>query len=144
MEAHRGFAAFRGRGEEELLTWLRQILLHNLANVRRQYRGTEKRQVQREVSIDAAAEDELRGGLVDEGSSPSAQARAREQDAALERAMEQLPESYRLVIQWRSLERCSSEEIGQRLSCSAGAARKLWRRAVDKLQRILGPADESR
>jgi RNA polymerase sigma-70 factor (ECF subfamily) len=107
VEAHRDFAVFRGRSEEELLTWLRQILLHNLANVRRQYRATEKRQVQREVSIDSAPEKELRGGLVDDGSSPSAQARAREQDAALERAMEQLPASYRQVIQWRSLERCS-------------------------------------
>jgi RNA polymerase sigma-70 factor (ECF subfamily) len=144
VEAHRDFAVFRGRSEEELLTWLRQILLHNLANVRRHYRGTEKRQLQREVSIDTASDDELRGGLVDDGSSPSAQVRAREQDAALERALEELPESYRQVIQWRSLERCSFEEIGQRLHCSAGAARKLWTRAVEKLQRLLGPADESR
>jgi RNA polymerase sigma-70 factor (ECF subfamily) len=144
VEAHRDFAAFRGRSEEQLLIWLRQILLHNLANVRRHYRATEKRQVQREVSIDRAPEGELLGGLVDEGSSPSAQARAREQDAALERALEQLPESYRQVIQWRSLERCSFEVIGQRLSCSAGAARKLWTRAIDKLQSLLGPADESR
>jgi RNA polymerase sigma factor (sigma-70 family) len=90
------------------------------------------------------SEKGLRAGLVDEGSSPSAQARAREQDAALERAMEQLPESYRQVIQWRSLERCSFEMIAQRLHCSAGAARKLWTRAIEKLQRILGPVDESR
>jgi RNA polymerase sigma factor (sigma-70 family) len=82
--------------------------------------------------------------LVDEGSSPSAQARARERDAALERALEQLPESYRQVIEWWSIERYSFEEIGQRLKCSAGAARKLWTRAVEKLQRMLGPADESR
>jgi len=144
VEAHRDFAAFRGRSEEELLTWLRQILLHNLANVRRQYRATEKRQVQREVSLDTPSEDGRGGGLVDQGTSPSARARAHERDAALQRALEQLPESYRQVIEWRSLERCSFDVIGQRLSCSAGAARKLWTRAIEKLQRILGPVDESR
>jgi RNA polymerase sigma-70 factor (ECF subfamily) len=143
VEASRGFAGFRGRSEEELFTWLRQILLHNLANFRRQFRGTEKRQVHREVSLDRAPAEELLGGLMDEGSSPSEQARARERDAALERALEQLSESHRRVVQWHSLERCSFEVIGQRLNCSAEAARKLWTRAIEKLQHILGPADES-
>jgi RNA polymerase sigma-70 factor (ECF subfamily) len=144
VEAHRHFAAFRGRSEEELLSWLRQILLHNLADFRRSYRAAEKRQVQREVSLDAPREHERLGGLVDKGSSPSKRAQTRERDAALERALEQLPESYRQVIQLRSLDRCSFAVIGQRLSCSAGAARKLWTRAVEKLQRILGSTDESR
>jgi RNA polymerase sigma-70 factor (ECF subfamily) len=143
VEAHRDFAVFRGRSEEELLAWLRQILLHNLGNFRRQYRGTEKRQVQREVSLDTAPAEELLGELVDEGSSPSEQARARERDAALERAIEQLPESHRQVVQWHSLERCSFEVIGQRLNCSAEAARKLWTRAIEKLQHVLGPGDEA-
>jgi RNA polymerase sigma-70 factor (ECF subfamily) len=143
VEAHSGFAAFRGRSEEELLTWLRQILLHNLANFRRQYRGTEKRQVQREVSLDTAPAEQLLGELEDEGSSPSAQARARERDAALERALAQLSETHRQVVQWHSLERCSFEVIGQRLNSSAEAARKLWTRAIEKLQHILGPGDEA-
>jgi RNA polymerase sigma-70 factor (ECF subfamily) len=144
VEAHRGFAGFRGRSEDELLAWLRQILLHNLANLRRQYRATDKRQVQREVSLDTASENDLRGGLVDEGSSPSMQARAREAQAALQQALEQLPASHRQVIQWRSLERCSFEEIGQRLHCSTNAARKLWTRAIQKLQHLMRPADDSR
>jgi RNA polymerase sigma-70 factor (ECF subfamily) len=144
VEAHRGFVGFRGRTEEELLAWLRQILQHNLANLRRQYRATEKRQVQREVSIDRASEDELLGELVDEGSSPSEHARARERQAALQHALEQLPESYRQVIQWRSLERSSFEVIGQRLDCSTNAARKLWTRAIQKLQHLMRPADDSR
>lgn len=144
VEAQRVFAGFRGQTEEELLSWLRQILLHNLADFRRSYRASKKRQVQREVSLDTPREDKRLGGLVDQGSSPSKRARTRERDAALERALEQLPESYRQVIQWRSLERCSFEEIGQRLRCSAGAAQKLWTRAIEKLQRILGPTDEWR
>jgi RNA polymerase sigma-70 factor, ECF subfamily len=144
VEAHRGFAGFRGRTEEELLAWLRRILQHNLANLRRQYRGTEKRQVQREVSIDRASEDELLGDLVDEGSSPSEHARTRERQAALQQALEQLTESYRQVIQWRSLERCSFEAIGQRLDCSTNAARKLWTRAIQKLQQLMRPVDDSR
>src|SRR6478672_14289 len=35
LEAFRDFRQFRGRTEAELLGWLRGILKHNLANVRR-------------------------------------------------------------------------------------------------------------
>jgi RNA polymerase sigma-70 factor (ECF subfamily) len=99
--------------------------------------------VQREVSIDTASKDELLG-LADEGSSPSERARARERHEALQHALEQLPASHRQVIQWRSLERCSFEAIGQRLQCSTNAARKLWTRAIQKLQQLMRPADDSR
>ncbi len=142
MEAQRDFAHFHGRTEDEVLAWLRQVLLHNVANLVRQYRDTDKRQVQREISLGEASAEELLRGLVDEGSSPSEVARGRERDEALERALVQLPEVYRQVIQWRTYERCSFEEVGRRLQRSAGAARKIWARAIEQLQEILGPSDE--
>src|SRR5262249_46357722 len=45
LEAQRDFAQFRGTTEAELLAWLRQMLLHNIANFTRRYRGTGKRAV---------------------------------------------------------------------------------------------------
>src|SRR6516225_2720280 len=59
LEAQRDFGAFHGRSEEELLAWLRRILLNNLANLTRGYRGTDKRQVAREVPLAEAAPGEL-------------------------------------------------------------------------------------
>src|SRR5262245_9801346 len=44
LEAHRDFNQFRGADEAELLAWLRRLLLNNVANFGRRYRGTEKRQ----------------------------------------------------------------------------------------------------
>src|SRR5437588_9890039 len=51
LEAQRDFAQFRGSSEAELLGWLRQSLLHNIANFKRRYRGTGKRAVGREVAL---------------------------------------------------------------------------------------------
>src|SRR4051794_12098658 len=38
MEARRDFASFRGDSEQELLAWLRRLLLNNLSNFVRRYR----------------------------------------------------------------------------------------------------------
>src|ERR1700752_4820512 len=49
LEAQRDFGQFRGTSEEELLAWLRQMLLHNVGTFSRRYRETTKRDVAREV-----------------------------------------------------------------------------------------------
>jgi RNA polymerase sigma-70 factor (ECF subfamily) len=144
LEAQRDFGQFQGGSREELLAWLRQILLHNLANVGRQFRETGKRQIQREIVLGGDPTKELLEGVADDGSTPSAHAVRQEQDDALKQALAQLPKSERDVIEWRTYERCTFEEIGRRLERSAGAARKLWARAVERLQKILVAGDESR
>src|SRR5262249_29435580 len=52
LDAVRDFAQFQGGTEDELLAWLRRLLLNNLADFTRQYRATEKRQVGREVMLE--------------------------------------------------------------------------------------------
>jgi RNA polymerase sigma-70 factor (ECF subfamily) len=143
LEAQRDFGGFHGRTEEEMLAWLRCILLHNLMNLTRHFRQTGKRRVQREVALTDPPREEVDKPLVDPEESPSSQARARERDAALERALAQLPEAQREIIRLRSYERLSFEEAGRRLGRSTGAARKLWGRAVEHLQRILEPPDDA-
>jgi RNA polymerase sigma-70 factor (ECF subfamily) len=137
LEALRDFGKFQGDSWDELLAWLRQILLHNLADVGRRYCATEKRRIQREIDQGAASWKLLLEAVADAGSTPSAQTVRQERDET------QLPERERTVIAWRTYEHCSFEEIGRRLQRSARAARKLWARAVERLQRILGPGDES-
>src|SRR5262245_43911851 len=51
LEAQRDFAGFHGNTDGELRAWLRQLLLHNLANWARRYRDTDKRRVDREVAL---------------------------------------------------------------------------------------------
>jgi RNA polymerase sigma-70 factor (ECF subfamily) len=60
-----------------------------------------------------------------------------EQSATLERALDRLPEDYRRVIQLRYREERSFEEIAQLMQRSPNAARKLWARAIERLQQEL-------
>src|SRR3954447_25708135 len=53
LAAHRNFARFRGQTEAELVSWLRQILAANLADVFRRYLGTQGRDVRLEREIEA-------------------------------------------------------------------------------------------
>jgi RNA polymerase sigma-70 factor (ECF subfamily) len=138
LEAQRDFARFRGDSEDELLAWMRRLLLHNLADFKRRYRDTGKRQAGLETRLqsDSAActPAEI---LAADVPTPSCQAMAREEDEALNRAMQQLPEDYRRVLVWRYQEERSFEEIGKQLQRTPNAARKLWLRAVERLRQEL-------
>jgi len=138
LEAHRDFARFQGNTEAELLAWLRCLLLNNVSNFARGYRATGKRQVGREVPL-AGADSSMAGeaGFVANTSSPSMEAMAHEQAEAVARALERLPEDYRRVITLRNQERREFDEIGPLMERSADAARRLWSRAIERLQHEL-------
>jgi RNA polymerase sigma-70 factor (ECF subfamily) len=140
VDAVRDFARFEGDTEAALLAWLRRLLLHNLTDFTRLYRDTDKRQVGREVPLAAGDSSERRGPTPGADIlSPSGQAMQHEQAAALERALDRLPEDYRRVLTLRYLEGRSFAEIGRLMQRSANAARKLWTRAVEHLQQELEP-----
>src|SRR3954464_4052816 len=52
LRAHKNFGQFRGTTEPELLAWLRQILVNNLARFVEQHVLAARRDVRREVSIE--------------------------------------------------------------------------------------------
>jgi RNA polymerase sigma-70 factor (ECF subfamily) len=138
MEAVRDFGHFQGTSEDELLHWLRRLLLNNLADFIRQYRETGKRQIDREVRLEGGdSSDERGGGLAASLPSPSNEAIAIEQAEAIRRAVERLPDDYRRVLVLRYQEGRSFEEIGTLLGLTANAARKLLLRAVERVQREL-------
>lgn len=59
-----------------------------------------------------------------------------EENAMIERRMQQLPEDDRLVIQYRNLEGVQSNDIAKRPGRTSGAARLLWLRAIRLLQEL--------
>lgn len=138
MEAQQDFARFQGSSEGELLAWLRQLLIHNLANFRRSYRHTNKRRIDREVGLPPGSSSVAPGERLPSATpTPSMDAMKREQTEALQLALARLPEEYRQVILLRYQEESSFEEIGRQMSRSPNAARKLWLRAIERLQREL-------
>jgi|RhiMethySRZTD1v2_1073278.scaffolds.fasta_scaffold283377_2 RNA polymerase sigma-70 factor (ECF subfamily) len=144
LEAHRDFGRFHGDSQEELLAWLRQVLRNNLANFTRQHLQTKKRQADLEVRLGSGTAGAGESRLAGSGATASRLAMAGEDAAALEAAMAQLPDDYRQVLTLRYQEGRSFEEIAQRIGRSANAARKLWARAVERLERELGPRNDSR
>jgi RNA polymerase sigma-70 factor (ECF subfamily) len=138
LEAHRDFAQFHGSRDAELRAWLRQLLRNNLANFTRSFRQTEKRAVEREVSLAAGDSVAGRDGqLAADQATPSDYVVREEQAQALERVIGRLPEDYREVLLLRFREGLTFEAIGQRLGRSENAVRKLWARAVERVQREL-------
>jgi len=134
LEAQRDFAQFHGESEDELLAWLRQLLLHNVANFERGYRETDKRQVSREVALQSGdSSTASRFGLAGDTPTPSQEAVRNEEAEALARALERLPEEMRRVIELRHHEQYTFEEIGRAMNRSASGARALWLRAVERL-----------
>jgi RNA polymerase sigma-70 factor (ECF subfamily) len=135
VNAYRHFDQFQGASAEELQAWLRQILCHQGANWRRHFLGTARRQLGREVQLPTGADSSaLSSPLAASTATPSQEAMRHEQQQALQRALQRLPEHYRQVLIWRSQEQLSFEEIGQRLQRSPDAARMLWGRAVEALR----------
>lgn len=132
LDANRDIVQFRGKSEAELLAWLRRVLLNNLANFRREFRDTDKRDVGREIAVDPGALQN--SALAAHDPSPSGEAQAREETEALERALARLPDDYREALVLRHQKGRSFAEIGAALGRSADAARKLWARAVEALQ----------
>jgi RNA polymerase sigma-70 factor (ECF subfamily) len=134
---------FVGHNEGELLAWLRGILVNDLHDAHRRYRGTAKRQVKREVSL---AGDSRQLGPVAEVTgrdrTPGTEAMAAEEAQALRQAMRRLPKEYVMVLRLRNWRQLSFAEIGQRMGRSTEAVRKLWSRAIARLQQELGTEED--
>lgn len=140
LQAHRAFGGFRGTTEEELLQWLRQILVSRLAKLVRRYYGTQRRNVRLEHQLDEELNRSSRiaHALVSSQSSPSQEATRREQTVFLADALERLPSHYREVIILRNLEELSFPEVSQRMGRSENAVKKTWARALAALRHSFG------
>lgn len=140
LGAHFDFARFHGQSREELFAWLRAILQNRLAFVARHYRDTGMRRVDREIPCGVTADGGLWDTLFASSTTPGARAARRESEAALQRALEALPDDYRRTVIWHQYDGLGFEEIGARLGRSAEATRKLWSRALFRLAEELGPS----
>jgi RNA polymerase sigma-70 factor (subfamily 1) len=141
-EACHDFGKFTGHSEIELRSWLRRILLNNLANAMRSFRNTGKRDVAREIPVYCGESKEgIFEQLIAQAPSPSGCAMAAEKQVILFHAMDRLPEHYSQIIRLRHLEYQSFAEIGSCMKLSADSARKLWERAVERLTDELRPCD---
>ena len=134
VDAQRAFPAFRGSTAEECFAWLRSILRNNVVDAVRRYELSQKRASGREISL-ATEAGRRQGGLVElPHGLPDGSAIRHEDADVLARAMARLSGDHHAVLRLRYWEGLSFPEIGQRLGRSPDAVRKLWYRAVERLQ----------
>jgi RNA polymerase sigma-70 factor, ECF subfamily len=139
LKAHREFSSFLGSTEPELVVWLRQILVHGLADQVKQHRAR-KRDYRREEPMEVLLDRSslaIQERLATPISSPSNHSSRREQAVLLADALEKLPADYREVFLLRNLEHIPFEQIAARMGRSSGAVRMLWTRAIAKLSQFL-------
>jgi RNA polymerase sigma-70 factor, ECF subfamily len=134
LDGHRNFSRFQGETEEELLAWLRGILLNNLSMFDRSYRQAAKRQIARETPLERSRGNG-HAALVLPASipSPSWHAVAREEADALDDAIARLPDDCRRIILLIHLENLSFTAAAAAMNRSVDATRRLWGRAIDRL-----------
>jgi RNA polymerase sigma-70 factor (ECF subfamily) len=134
LKVFRGMKHFHG--ESSLKTWIYRIALHEAANRRRWW----FRHKAQETPIDPeAGECEFRGEqrLVDPGESPFEKFAHTEVRAAVDQALQQVPEPYRTALILRDLEEMSYEEIAEVLAISLGTVKSRITRGRDALREKL-------
>lgn len=138
IEAQRAFERFEGKSQEELQRWLYRILEHRIGNTFKRFLKANRRDITREVDWSGLfltlAEHDLPGN---DPKTPGTLLSLQEDAGQLELASAKLPPDHQQVIHLRVDERLSFEEIGSRMQRSTDAARKLFARAVLKLQALV-------
>ena len=134
IDAHRDFPGFRGSTTEQCYAWLRSILRNNVVDAVRRYKTSQKRQVAKEISL-VTKSGLLVGRLLPiHNGDPDGSAIRREDAGMLALVMARLPPDYRDVLYLRYWEGLSFVQIAGRIGRSADAVRKLWYRAIERLQ----------
>ena len=135
LDIHQRFDDFQGNTAAEWRVWLRRMLIHDLQDARRRYLDTAKRDVRREQPLVSDSGSPIE--ILDYARSPRASMIAVEESAALREGLARLPLEYREVLRLRNWDCLPFAEIGRQMNRSEEAARKVWARAVLRLQHEL-------
>jgi RNA polymerase sigma-70 factor (ECF subfamily) len=134
LKAFRGIRSFR-QGSS-LKTWLYRIAIREALNHKRWF----KRHLQKNVSIDAEPEEGHSAiEIEDLGATPFEQFAAHEIQAAVQDALQHIPEVFRSAVILRDLEGLSYEEIAEVLDCSVGTVKSRILRGRRALKDLLEP-----
>ena len=128
---------FRGSTKGEFFAWMRQILINECRQTTRGFQQTVKRDVTRERYIAKQSDESRQLQLDDPNLTPSTAAANEQQFQLVNAALGKMDSLDRQVIEMRNWQELSFEEIGRDIGKSSDAARKIWSRAIIKLEQEL-------
>jgi RNA polymerase sigma-70 factor (subfamily 1) len=139
VDVTRRIDRFEDRGPDSFLHWLHAILDQKRSDAQRAVHR-KVRDIGREVPAERLAADSYRNlldNLYADSTTPSRVVRHDEALSALLICITDLPELQRKVIQLRSVEGLSVEEVAKRLGRSKAAVNGLYRRALEALRKSM-------
>jgi RNA polymerase sigma-70 factor (ECF subfamily) len=139
LEAYQQRAQFRGQSHGELAEWLKQMLIHNLADAIRRLER-DKRDVRRERSLEATIGDSFSRAdnwLVADQTSPSQQAIRIEELLRLAEELARLPDDQREAIVLHHLQGWSLVQLAEHLERSQSAVAGLLHRGLKRLRELM-------
>ena len=139
LKVHEKFHQFRGTTEAEWMAWLRRILVHQLADIRRGFQR-QRRHVAREQSLENLVDRSsamLCNMVPAPGPSPSKEAQRREAAALVADVLAELEPGYRDVVILRNLHELDWNAVGAKTGRSPDAARMFWARAMQRVGGLL-------
>ena len=142
VEASRRFEEYLRSDDQQFVPWLRHIAWEKLVQLHRHHIGAQRRSVEREATpvqptVDHSS-NRLSRFLAGNLPTPSAAVAEKERQANIRSAIDRLDETDREVMVLRHLEQLSIPEIAEVLDISQIATRSRYRRALEKLHRLLG------
>jgi RNA polymerase sigma-70 factor (ECF subfamily) len=143
LQAFEARAGFRGTTTDEQLAWLRSILARNLSHAARDF-GNQKRDIGREIHLDAAISDSsvrLCSWLAASGSSPSQKAIKEERLLRLAALVSDLPEAQQEVLVLHHCQGWSLERIASHAERTVPSVAGLLRRGLARLREQLDALD---
>ncbi len=142
LEACRNENQFKGQTETERLAWLRAVLANVIAGTARHY-STQSRNVGREYSLEAElnlSASRLERALTADQTSPSGHVVRAEEVLALAKALSQVSEDQREVLELHHLKGMPLAEVATQVGKSRPAVAGLLFRGLRKLRELMGPA----
>jgi RNA polymerase sigma-70 factor, ECF subfamily len=144
LEATRDFPQFRGESVESLLSWLSNILRHNVSTAIQDHLMTQKRSARKEVVLRVTSESGGSSlGIADlvpsETSSPSQRMMRDEAAAILAVCLNKLPITQGEAIRLRYLEGLSLKSIADKVGKSEMAVAGLLKRGLQALREEMAP-----
>jgi RNA polymerase sigma-70 factor (ECF subfamily) len=142
IEARRDFHQAKSETGPQLEAWLKAMLLNNLADARKRYRQTAKRDIRRERSVHDSRIQELLERVVQQEFVRKVRDDHRQKTRdRLARALKRLPREKRAIILWVHMKGRSLHEIAELVDRSYDATRMFWKRALLQLKQELEKDD---
>jgi RNA polymerase sigma-70 factor (ECF subfamily) len=143
LEAYQKREQFRGTSDAETAGWLRQILVHNIADAVRAMAAA-KRDTAREQPLEgtnAGSSSDAVEGLIADQTPADAQLARIDDMLALAGGLAQLPERQREAVVLHHLQGWTLAQLAAQLACTEGAAAALLHRGLKQLRAQLKTGD---